>query len=320
MNDKTKLKLLKKTEESTKQKHDIQKPVLINSEEYFESKVSNEKYLRDFYQSYRFYEELFKDFSSNRLLLLFRSIDDLIMGLIQFNYEKEIVKNEKIPLKDILKSNKEFISKMKIELEKFKNNPDKSYIDGVYFSQIEQVLIENSSNSIEACIYKHEVVDRIEKANKKFNSVLFKLLSDKGMSLGTNKPSKAKNNNINTLLAKIYYEVLTNDNLNKEFIDVLDNKKDIANCSYPVKTLFNKLDEEKLNSFRKYVENRDIVIESFLLMYIVNSSIYSYKASTLEKYYNQDELDSLSEVAINEVNIGIEDMYLEIRFENNFLK
>jgi hypothetical protein len=45
-------------------------------------------------------------------------------------------------------------------------------------------------------------------------------------------------------------------------------------------------------------------------MYIVNDSIYSYKPTHLEKYYNQDELDDLSEAAINEVNNGVDDMYL----------
>jgi hypothetical protein len=247
MNDKTKLKLLKTNDTSLKEKHDVkQKSILINTEEYFGSNISNEKYLRDFYQLYRFYEELFQNFKNNKLLILFRSIDDLIMGLIQFNYEKEIVKNEGIPIKDILKSNKEFVEKMKIEIEKYKNNPHKSYIDGVYFSEIEQVIIQNSSNSIEACVYRHEIVDRIKNANTKFNNVLFKILSQKELFLGTKSPSKGKTKNINSLLAKIYYEIISNDNLNKEFIDVLDNNKDINSCSYPIKIVFNKLDKEKL--------------------------------------------------------------------------
>lgn len=321
MNDKTKLKLLKPKNTTTKQKHDDkQKHISINNEEYFDSNVASEKYLRDFYQLYRFYEDLFQNFDNNKVLLLFKSIDDLIMGLIQFNYEKEIIKNEGIPLKDILKSNKEFIEKMKVELEKYKNNPNKSYIDKIYFEEIEKVLIQYSSNSIEACIYKHEVLDRISKANKKFNSVLFDLLKQKELFLGTKSPSKGKVKNINSFLAKIYYEILSNDYLNKELIEALDKKLDINSCSYPIKVLFDKLDNEKLNNFRKYVENRDIVTEALLLMYIVNDSIYTYKSTTLEKYYNQDELDSLSTIAINEVNYGVDDMYLKIRFENEFIK
>lgn len=325
MNTNAKFKLLKPNQPfdslSNEDTQTFQIKVIKSMGKPYEQRKMENQYLNCFYQLYSavFDEYEYEDVSDNTLCLLLISLYEMFKLRIQLSYENEIIKSDGIPYKDILKSNKEFLEKIKSEILEYKKRIHLSYLDEVYILEIESLIADYNSNVINGCIFKSRFLDMLDDMKKCNSDSLFHMLVNYEIDLGTKLPSKGKKRNINYILITTYYDILCDYILRQEFIDVLDNKKDIDNCNERIKTLFKKVNYDSLVKFRKYVEKRDIALESFLLMYIVNEMIYLFAIEDIKKFYNEDELENISYMAMDSVDDGIDGMYLNMKYDIDHL-
>ena len=259
------------------------------------------KYFNHYLFSYEAIEQIFD--SNSSIIKYKNTIDDIFRLRLLSYYEKCILKDDGLPYDYILKENKEYLNLLKDELKTIDMNNITGYQE-MLIDSLDSLIESNNTKIINVPFYKSEYFKELMHLRKENEINIYYYITEVlGLSLGTKTPSISTKRNINSKIIRLYYDILNSKTLRN---NLLENKE-----SNKINKLYEYIDKESIYRFISYSEERNICLETVLLMYIINHLSHIVDIETIEKFYDEEMLENIADESNYIIDYNLNGMYIK---------
>lgn len=231
----------------------------------------------------------------------------LLASRLTFSYEELIYKEESVKPKNIILSNISYKDDLKTLIEKLDNSTHALASNNAIVKEAQELIRKIEETPLSGFIYNYQSIDEIEKLRETNTSSLYNEILGYDVYL---KDYMDKDTNLN--LIKIYYEILTSEDMFKAFYDYI-NFKEIRNDK--IKYLKDNIDYKYLKYLGDILFFNKEDLEVLFLLYILAEEVYDIPLNKIEEVFSEETTFNLYEAAENVTYSNIDNMYLENSFK-----
>lgn len=231
----------------------------------------------------------------------------LLASRLTFSYEELIYKEESVKPKNIILSNISYKDDLKTLIEKLDNSTHALASNNVVVKEAQELIRKIEETPLSGFIYNYQSIDEIEKLRETNTSSLYNEILGYDVYL---KDYMDKDTNLN--LIKIYYEILTSEDMFKAFYDYI-NFKEIRNDK--IKYLKDNIDYKYLKYLGDILFFDKEDLEVLFLLYILAEEVYDIPLNKIEEVFSEETTFNLYESAEDVTYSNIDNMYLENSFK-----
>ncbi len=231
----------------------------------------------------------------------------LLASGLTFSYEELIYKEESVKPKNIILSNISYKDDLKTLIEKLDNSTHALASNNAIVKEAQELIRKIEETPLSGFIYNYQSIDEIEKLRESNTSSLYNEIIGYDVYL---KDYMDKDTNLN--LIKIYYEILTSEDMFKAFYDYI-NFKEIRNDK--IKYLKDNIDYKYLKYLGDILFFNKEDLEVLFLLYILAEEVYDIPLNKIEEVFSEETTFNLYEAAENVTYSNIDNMYLENSFK-----
>ena len=231
----------------------------------------------------------------------------LLASGLTFSYEELIYKEESVKPKNIILSNISYKDDLKTLIEKLDNSTHALASNNAIVKEAQELIRKIEETPLSGFIYNYQSIDEIEKLRESNTSSLYNEIIGYDVYL---KDYMDKDTNLN--LIKIYYEILTSEDMFKAFYDYI-NFKEIRNDK--IKYLKDNIDYKYLKYLGDILFFDKEDLEILFLLYILAEEVYDIPLNKIEEVFSEETTFNLYEAAENVTYSNIDNMYLENSFK-----
>lgn len=231
----------------------------------------------------------------------------LLASRLTFSYEELIYKEESVKPKNIILSNISYKDDLKTLIEKLDNSTHALASNNAIVKEAQELIRKIEETPLSGFIYNYQSIDEIEKLRETNTSSLYNEILGYDVYL---KDYMDKDTNLN--LIKIYYEILTSEDMFKAFYDYI-NFKEIRNDK--IKYLKDNIDYKYLKYLGDILFFNKEDLEVLFLLYILADEVYDIPLNKIEEVFSEETTFNLYEAAENVTYSNIDNMYLENSFK-----
>ena len=231
----------------------------------------------------------------------------LLASRLTFSYEELIYKEESVKPKNIILSNISYKDDLKTLIEKLDNSTHALASNNAVVEEAQELIRKIEETPLSGFIYNYQSIDEIEKLRETNTSSLYNEILGYDVYL---KDYMDKDTNLN--LIKIYYEILTNEDMFKAFYDYI-NFKEIRNDK--IKYLKDNIEYKYLKYLGDILFFDKEDLEVLFLLYILAEEVYDIPLNKIEEVFSEETTSNLYESVENVTYSNIDNMYLENSFK-----
>lgn len=231
----------------------------------------------------------------------------LLASRLTFSYEELIYKEESVKPKNIILSNISYKDDLKTLIEKLDNSTHALASNNAIVKEAQELIRKIEETPLSGFIYNYQSIDEIEKLRETNTSSLYNEITGYDVYL---KDYMDKDTNLN--LIKIYYEILTSEDMFKAFYDYI-NFKEIRNDK--IKYLKDNIDYKYLKYLGDILFFNKEDLEVLFLLYILAEEVYDIPLNKIEEVFSEETTFNLYEAAEDVTYSNIDNMYLENSFK-----
>lgn len=231
----------------------------------------------------------------------------LLASRLTFSYEELIYKEESVKPKNIILSNISYKDDLKTLIEKLDNSTHALASNNAIVKEAQELIRKIEETPLSGFIYNYQSIDEIEKLRETNTESLYNEITGYDVYL---KDYMDKDTNLN--LIKIYYEILTSEDMFKAFYDYI-NFKVIRNDK--IKYLKDNIDYKYLKYLGDILFFDKEDLEILFLLYILAEEVYDIPLNKIEEVFSEETTFNLYEAAENVTYSNIDNMYLENSFK-----
>lgn len=231
----------------------------------------------------------------------------LLASRLTFSYEELIYKEESVKPKNIILSNINYKDDLKTLIEKLDNSTHALASNNAIVKEAQELIRKIEETPLSGFIYNYQSIDEIEKLRETNTSSLYNEILGYDVYL---KDYMDKDTNLN--LIKIYYEILTSEDMFKAFYDYI-NFKEIRNDK--IKYLKDNIDYKYLKYLGDILFFDKEDLEVLFLLYILADEVYDIPLNKIEEVFSEETTFNLYEAAEDVTYSNIDNMYLENSFK-----
>ena len=230
----------------------------------------------------------------------------LLASRLTFSYEELIYKEENIKPKNIILSNVSYKNDLKTLIEKLDSSTHNLASTNAIVEEAQKLIRTIEENPYTGIIYQYKCIDEVERLRETNTESLYNEITGYDVYL---KDYMDKDTNLN--LIKIYYEILTDEDMFKAFYDYI-NFRVIRNDK--IKYLKNSIEYKHLKYLGDILFFNKEDLEVLFLLYILAEEVYDISLTKIEEVFSEETTFNLYEAAENVTYSNIDNMY----FENSF--
>ena len=231
----------------------------------------------------------------------------LLASRLTFSYEELIYKEESVKPKNIILSNISHKDDLKTLIEKLDNSTHALASNNAIVKEAQELIRKIEETPLSGFIYNYQSIDEIEKLRETNTSSLYNEILGYDVYL---KDYMDKDTNLN--LIKIYYEILTSEDMFKAFYDYI-NFKEIRNDK--IKYLKDNIEYKYLKYLGDILFFDKEDLEVLFLLYILAEEVYDIPLNKIEEVFSEETTFNLYEAAEDVTYSNIDNMYLENSFK-----
>lgn len=231
----------------------------------------------------------------------------LLASRLTFSYEELIYKEESVKPKNIILSNISYKDDLKTLIEKLDNSTHALASNNAIVKEAQELIRKIEETPLSGFIYNYQSIDEIEKLRETNTSSLYNEILGYDVYL---KDYMDKDTNLN--LIKIYYEILTSEDMFKAFYDYI-NFKEIRNDK--IKYLKDNIEYKYLKYLGDILFFDKEDLEVLFLLYILAEEVYDIPLNKIEEVFSEETTFNLYEAAEDVTYSNIDNMYLENSFK-----
>ena len=231
----------------------------------------------------------------------------LLASRLTFSYEELIYKEESVKPKNIILNNISYKDDLKTLIEKLDNSTHALASNNAVVEEAQELIRKIEETPLSGFIYNYQSIDEIEKLRETNTESLYNEITGYDVYL---KDYMDKDTNLN--LIKIYYEILTSEDMFKAFYDYI-NFKVIRNDK--IKYLKDNIDYKYLKYLGDILFFDKEDLEVLFLLYILAEEVYDIPLNKIEEVFSEETTFNLYEAAENVTYSNIDNMYLENSFK-----
>lgn len=231
----------------------------------------------------------------------------LLASRLTFSYEELIYKEESVKPKNIILSNISYKDDLKTLIEKLDNSTHALASNNVVVKEAQELIRKIEETPLSGFIYNYQSIDEIEKLRETNTSSLYNEIIGYDVYL---KDYMDKDTNLN--LIKIYYEILTSEDMFKAFYDYI-NFKVIRNDK--IKYLKDNIEYKYLKYLGDILFFNKEDLEVLFLLYILAEEVYDIPLNKIEEVFSEETTFNLYESVENVTYSNIDNMYLKNSFK-----
>lgn len=231
----------------------------------------------------------------------------LLASRLTFSYEELIYKEESVKPKNIILSNISYKDDLKTLIEKLDNSTHALASNNAIVKEAQELIRKIEETPLSGFIYNYQSIDEIEKLRETNTESLYNEITGYDVYL---KDYMDKDTNLN--LIKIYYEILTSEDMFKAFYDYI-NFKEIRNDK--IKYLKDNIDYKYLKYLGDILFFDKEDLEVLFLLYILADEVYDIPLNKIEEVFSEETTFNLYEAAEDVTYSNIDNMYLENSFK-----
>lgn len=231
----------------------------------------------------------------------------LLASRLTFSYEELIYKEESVKPKNIILSNISYKDDLKTLIEKLDNSTHALASNNAIVKEAQELIRKIEETPLSGFIYNYQSIDEIEKLRETNTESLYNEITGYDVYL---KDYMDKDTNLN--LIKIYYEILTSEDMFKAFYDYI-NFKEIRNDK--IKYLKDNIEYKYLKYLGDILFFDKEDLEVLFLLYILADEVYDIPLNKIEEVFSEETTFNLYEAAENVTYSNIDNMYLENSFK-----
>lgn len=235
----------------------------------------------------------------------------LLASRLTFSYEELIYKEENIKPKNIILSNISYKNDLKTLIEKLDSSSHNLASTNTVVEEAQELIRKIEENPYTGFIYQYKSIDEIEGLRETNTKSLYNEITGYDVYL---KDYMNKNTNLN--LIKIYYEILTSEDMFKAFYDYI-NFRVIRNDK--IKYLKDNIEYKHLKYLGDILFFNKEDLEVLFLLYILAEEVYDISLTKIEEVFSEETTFNLYEAAENVTYSNVDNMYLENSFKYNEL-
>ena len=231
----------------------------------------------------------------------------LLASRLTFSYEELIYKEESVKPKNIILSNISYKDDLKTLIEKLDNSTHTLASNNAIVKEAQELIRKIEEAPLSGFIYQYKSIDEIEKLRETNTSSLYNEIIGYDVYL---KDYMDKDTNLN--LIKLYYEILTDEDMFKAFYDyiyfrVIRNDK--------IKYLKDNIEYKYLKYLGDILFFNKEDLEVLFLLYILAEEVYDIPLNKIEEVFSEETTFNLYESVENVTYSNIDNMYLENSFK-----
>ena len=231
----------------------------------------------------------------------------LLASRLTFSYEELIYKEESVKPKNIILSNISYKDDLKTLIEKLDNSSHTLASNNAVVEEAQELIRKIEETPLSGFIYQYKSIDEIEKLRETNTSSLYNEIIGYDVYL---KDYMDKDTNLN--LIKLYYEILTSEDMFKAFYDYI-NFKVIRNDK--IKYLIDNIEYKYLKYLGDILFFNKEDLEVLFLLYILAEEVYDIPLNKIEEVFSEETTFNLYESVENVTYSNIDNMYLENSFK-----
>ena len=167
----------------------------------------NEVYFKDFEMIYNLFFIRLKEKKYHKYENIMNEFLVLLMARIRMNYEYLIARDEKINPKNIIKSNSNYVEKLKEIVDKIDNSNRSLNAKDDIVDKMNQLISDYQITPFNGFIYNYKNIEEVDNQKEIVLEALCKVIKTKKLFL-----FNQDNREENLKLIKIYYQILCDEN------------------------------------------------------------------------------------------------------------
>lgn len=235
----------------------------------------------------------------------------LLASRLTFSYEELIYKEENIKPKNIILSNVSYKNDLKTLIEKLDSSTHALASTNAIVKEAQELIRTIEENPYTGFIYQYKSIDEVERLRETNTKSLYSEITGYDVYL---KDYMDRDTNLN--LIKIYYEILTDEDMFKAFYDYI-NFRVIRNDK--IKYLKDNIEYKHLKYLGDILFFDKEDLEVLFLLYILAEEVYDISLTKIEEVFSEETTFNLYEAAENVTYSNVDNMYLENSFKYNEL-